>query len=115
MATPPPPGNLQTSTQAENEKGYTALTNVKSGIQQSQQEVQTTMGSLMSAYGGQDGGAFQRLLSDWNGQVDLITKNIGEMMQKLQDTGVQQRNTQQQTTDAIQTSSKSNDVFNQLT
>ncbi|GGZ11581.1 hypothetical protein [Streptomyces nitrosporeus] len=115
MATPPPPGSIQTSAQSENEKGYTALSMVKSGIQQSQQEVRTTMGSLMAAYGGQDGGAFQRLLADWNGQVDLITKNIGEMMQKLQETGVQQRNVQQQTTDSILGSSRSNDVFNQLT
>ncbi|MGW1229339.1 hypothetical protein [Streptomyces sp. NPDC001478] len=115
MTTPPPAGSIQTSAQSENEKGYTALSMVKSGIQQSQQEVRTTMGTLMAAYGGQDGGAFQRLLADWNGQVDLIVKNIGEMMQKLQETGVQQRIVQQQTTDTILGSGRSNDVFEQLT
>lgn len=114
MATPPAPGSIQTSAQSENEKGYTALSMVKSGIQQSQQEVRTTMGTLMAAYGGQDGGAFQRLLADWNAQVDIITKNVGEMMQKLQETGVQQRNLQQHTTDTILTSGRSQNVFDQL-
>ncbi|MFF0742976.1 hypothetical protein ACFYVL_21510 [Streptomyces sp. NPDC004111] len=115
MSTPPaPPGNLQTSSQSENQKGLNALGMVHSGIKTSQEEVRTTMGSLMDAYGGQDGGAFQRLLTDWSSQVDIITKNINEMMQKLQETGTLQRNLQNQTTDSIQVSSRSNDVFASL-
>ncbi|MFJ2705094.1 hypothetical protein ACIO3R_18060 [Streptomyces sp. NPDC087428] len=116
MSTPPaPPGNLQTSSQSENQKGYTALSTVQSGIKQSQEEVRTTMSGLMSAYGGQDGGAYQRLLTDWSGQVDIITKNIGQMIEKLQETGVLQRGLQGRTTETIQSSSRSNDVFGQLT
>ncbi|MBO0914961.1 hypothetical protein OG322_06260 [Streptomyces sp. NBC_01260] len=116
MSTPPaPPGNLQTSSQSENQKGYTALSTVQSGIKQSQEEVRTTMSGLMAAYGGQDGGAYQRLLTDWSGQVDIITKNIGQMIEKLQETGVLQRGLQGQTTETIQSSSRSNDVFGQLT
>uniref|UniRef100_A0AAU2VL00 WXG100 family type VII secretion target n=1 Tax=Streptomyces sp. NBC_00008 TaxID=2903610 RepID=A0AAU2VL00_9ACTN len=113
--TPAPPGNLQTSSQSENQKGYNALGTVKDGIKQSQEEVRTTMSGLMAAYGGQDGGAYQRLLADWSGQVDIITKNIGQMMEKLQETGVHQRTLQGQTTETIQTSTRSNDVFGQLT
>ncbi|MGW7416902.1 hypothetical protein [Streptomyces sp. NPDC054863] len=115
MATPPPPGSLQTSSQSENQKGYNALGNVKSGIEKSQQDVQTTMAALMTAYGGQDGGAFQKLLSDWNGQVDIIKKNIGDMMTRLEQTGLAQKGLQAQTTDIISGSGASNNVFDQLT
>lgn len=113
--TPAEPGNLQTSSQSENQKGYHALSTVQSGIKQSQDEVRTTMNGLMAAYGGQDGGAYQRLLADWSGQVDIITKNINQMMEQLQETGVLQRGLQGRTTEAIQTSSRSNDVFAELT
>ncbi|WP_328723113.1 hypothetical protein OHT52_28865 [Streptomyces sp. NBC_00247] len=112
--TPAPPGNLQTSSQSENQKGYNALSTVQSGIKQSQEEVRTTMSGLMSAYGGQDGGAYQRLLADWTGQVDIITRNINQMMEQLQETGVLQRGLQGQNTETILTSNRSNDVFNQL-
>ncbi|MER5276850.1 hypothetical protein ABT025_13960 [Streptomyces sp. NPDC002809] len=115
MSTPPLPGNLQTSSQAENQKGYQALDQAKRGVQRAQEDVKTTMQGLISAYGGQDGGAFQRLLADWSQQVDLITKNVGDMMQKLEETGVQQRSLQTQTTDTITSAGKSNSVFDTLT
>ncbi|MGW2841529.1 hypothetical protein ACWCWD_27505 [Streptomyces sp. NPDC001493] len=113
--TPAPPGNLQTSSQSENQEGYNALSTVQSGIKQSQEEVRTTMSGLIHAYGGQDGGAYQRLLADWNGQVDIITRNINQMMEQLQETGVLQRGLQGQNTETIVTSSRSNDVLAQLT
>ncbi|MFF7365527.1 hypothetical protein [Streptomyces sp. NPDC008125] len=116
MSNPPaPPGNLQTSSQSENQKGYNALSKGQSGIKQAQEEVRTTMSALTSAYGGQDGGAYQRLLADWSGQVDVITRNINQMMEQLQETGVLQQQLQGQTTETILTSNRSNDVFGQLT
>ncbi|MFE4588291.1 hypothetical protein [Streptomyces laurentii] len=116
MSTPPaPPGSIQTSSQSENQKGYNALSMAQSGIKQSQEDVRTTMGGLMAAYGGQDGGAYQRLLADWSGQVDIITRNIGQMMDKLQETGILQQNVQGQNTEVILSSGRSNDVFDALT
>ncbi|MFF9347599.1 hypothetical protein [Streptomyces sp. NPDC014734] len=105
------PGNLQTSSQNENQKGYNALDQAKRGVTRAQDDVKTTMQGLINAYGGQDGGAFQQLLADWSGQVDLIVKNIGDMMRQLEETGVSQRTIQANTTDLINSSKSSNDVF----
>ncbi|WP_128984514.1 hypothetical protein [Streptomyces roseicoloratus] len=112
MATPP--GNLQSSSQSENQKGNTALTQARTQILQSQDHVKTTMGSLTRTYGGADGTAYRQLLSDWSGQVDLIVRNIDQMIQKLQETSAHQASLQTNTGDQIRTAGAKNNVFDQL-
>ena len=116
MSTPtPPPGNIQTSSQSTNQLGYNALGQAQDGVKRSQEDVRTTMNGLITKYGGEDGGAFQQLLAEWSEQVDVIVKNVGDMMRTLEDTGLAQRRTQGNTTNLIASSKSSNDVFSTLT
>ncbi|MER5888280.1 hypothetical protein ABT160_31035 [Streptomyces sp. NPDC001941] len=108
------PGNLQSSSQSENQKGHTALTQAKTQIQQSQQHVKDTMGGLARSYGGADGRAYQQLLSEWSGQVDIIVRNIDQMVTKLQETSAHQTNLQVNTGDQINYSLRNNNAFNDL-
>ncbi|MFC8271179.1 hypothetical protein ACFUJR_01270 [Streptomyces sp. NPDC057271] len=112
MATPP--GNIQSSSQSENQRGNTALTQARTQILRSQDHVKTTMGSLVRSYGGADGLAYRQLLSDWSGQVDLIVRNIDQMIQKLQETGTHQSKLQVNTGDQIRNAGLTNNAFNQL-
>lgn len=107
MATPPPPGSAQTSDQSENQRGYNALQQAKTGVERAQTDVKTVMDGLIRAYGGADGAAFQGLLNEWSGQVDLITRSMGEMMQTLTETGQAQSRTQGQINDFIQEAKRS--------
>ncbi|WP_335937621.1 WXG100 family type VII secretion target [Streptomyces sp. PTD5-9] len=111
----PPPGNIQTSSQSANQLGYNALGQAQDGVKRSQDDVKTTMSGLVTTYGGEDGGAYQRLLAEWSEQVDVITKNLGDMMRMLEQTGLAQRRTQSNTTNLIASTKSSNDVFSTLT
>ncbi|MFF9076444.1 hypothetical protein ACF1BP_32080 [Streptomyces sp. NPDC014735] len=115
MSTPSPqPGNLQTSSQSANQLGHNALGQAERGVKRSQDDVKTTMQGLITTYGGEDGGAYQRLLADWSTQVDVIVKNIGDMMRTLEETGLAQRTTQRNTTNLIASSKSANDAFSTL-
>ncbi|MFC0596801.1 hypothetical protein [Streptomyces palmae] len=108
MSTPPPAssGNLQTSSQNANQLGWNALSQAQTGVKRSQTDVQTVMGALIKAYGGKDGGAFQSLLNEWSGQVDVITRKMQEMMDALTRTGQAQTKTQSEIEDLIVTAKK---------
>ncbi|MFK8908913.1 hypothetical protein [Streptomyces sp. YS-3] len=108
------PENLQSSSQSENQKGNTALSQARTQIQQSQEHVKTTMGTLVRSYGGADGRAYQQLLSEWSGQVDVIVRNIDQMIHKLQETGAHQANLQVTTGDQINRSMRTNHAFTEL-
>ncbi|MGW6391736.1 WXG100 family type VII secretion target [Streptomyces sp. NPDC055103] len=107
MATPPPPGSTQTSSQSENQRGYNALFQAKDGVQRAQEDVKSVMGGLIRAYGGSDGTAFQSLLNEWSGQVDVITRSMSEMMQTLTETGQAQSRTQGEINDFIEAARRS--------
>ncbi|MEU9618304.1 MULTISPECIES: hypothetical protein [unclassified Streptomyces] len=107
MATPPPPGNTQTSAQSENQRGYNALSQAKEGVTRAQNDVKTVMDGLIRAYGGADGAAFQSLLNEWSGQVDVITRSMGEMMQTLTETGQAQSRTQAEINEFIAAAKRS--------
>ncbi|NBM18429.1 hypothetical protein [Streptomyces sp. GC420] len=101
MATPPP-GNTQSSNQSENQRGYNALFQARDGVTRAQNDVKTVMEGLIRAYGGADGAAFQSLLNEWSGRVDVITRSMGEMMQTLTETGQAQARTQAEINDFIE-------------
>ena len=77
---------LQQSEEGATRNGIMALQMAYSGVLTAQQHVQGTKGDLGLAYGGSDGGGFQRLLEQWDGHVDTILINLDRMVDELNET-----------------------------
>ncbi|MFF4168851.1 hypothetical protein [Streptomyces sp. NPDC001744] len=102
MTTPPPVGNTQTSSQSENQRAYNALWQAKDGVGRSRADVETVMNGLINTYGGSDGTAFRELLRSWTDEVEVITRSMGDLMQKLTETGMAQTRTQSEINEFIE-------------
>ncbi|MEU7467502.1 hypothetical protein AB0A94_02875 [Streptomyces sp. NPDC044984] len=63
--------------------------------------MQSTSATLANAYGGVDGGEFQKLLSQWNGYVDTILRNMNQMIDELEETLKSNQLLQSSTVDRI--------------
>ncbi|MEK8145863.1 hypothetical protein NKH18_45385 [Streptomyces sp. M10(2022)] len=93
-----------------------ALEMAFSGIQNSRQDVESMKFNLSSGYKGTDGGAFQELLRKWDSQAEIITRNVRDMIDTLNDTLKHQRHEQSANNDSVQqASNESESVFNALT
>ncbi|WP_251075627.1 hypothetical protein [Streptomyces sp. ISL-12] len=77
--------------------------------------MQSTSGDLSTAYQGADGGKFQALLAEWDRLVDIIRKNMEQMIDELNNTLRDNQLMQSTATDAIdQQASRAPSVFDAL-
>jgi uncharacterized protein YukE len=95
--------------------GVNALEMAFSGIQKCRQDVENMKFNLSSGYKGSDGGAFQDLLRRWDDQAEVISKNVRDMVDTLNDTLKQQGLQQGSNNDSVQQAyNQSESVFNAL-
>ncbi|MFF4014690.1 hypothetical protein [Streptomyces sp. NPDC001843] len=91
----------QQSSESSTQRGINALEQAHSAISRSKQDVDDTKHSLSSTYTGGDGHGYQDLLTAWDEQCQIILNNLQDMIDKLQRSGTQHRQTQSAATDAI--------------
>jgi early secretory antigenic target protein ESAT-6 len=106
---------MQKSSYTATVNGIRALDMALKGVDRIRKDVDSTGARLMSGYRGSDGGQFQKLLTQWDDQANVITKNLKDMMEALNNTLRVHGETQRTTNDWVGTSSqKSSAVFDTL-
>ncbi|KUJ41124.1 hypothetical protein ACWDR2_27695 [Streptomyces sp. NPDC003631] len=109
-------GDGQQSSEQATRNGIQALESAFSGIMKSRQDVDGTRATLSSGYQGSDGGQYGQLLQQWDEQVNVILRNLEDMVDKLNTSLVEHGKTQGSSNDAINQAYNSSDaVFHQLT
>ncbi|MGC9501096.1 WXG100 family type VII secretion target [Streptomyces sp. WG7] len=93
---------LQQSEEGATRNGIQALEMAHTGVQRCQQDVQATRNNLGTSYGGSDGGAFGKLLDQWDQNVDTILLNLNRMVEELNETLREHGLTQGATNEVIQ-------------
>ncbi|MET9886706.1 hypothetical protein ABZZ20_26925 [Streptomyces sp. NPDC006430] len=78
--------NGQQSSVTSTRNGIMALEQAFSGIMRIRTDVNSTQHALGSGYQGSDGGGFQKLLTAWDAQVDVILRNLDSMVDTLNQT-----------------------------
>lgn len=73
----------QHSEEAPTRNGINALETAYSAVQRILQDVEGTKNNLSSSYQGSDGGAYGRLLDQWDDQVVIILNNLEGMIDRL--------------------------------
>jgi uncharacterized protein YukE len=76
-------GNGQQSNETATRNGIQALESAFNGILKSRQDVDSTRATLASGYQGSDGGQFGQLLAQWDEQANVISRNLEQMIDKL--------------------------------
>ncbi|MYQ82179.1 hypothetical protein GTY51_00430 [Streptomyces sp. SID4936] len=110
-----PGGNLQQSSESSTRNGIQALEAAYSGILKSRQDVDNTRNNLSKGYQGSDGGQYGALLKQWDDQVNIILRNLEDMVDKLNTSLVEHGKTQGSSNDAInQAYSASQKAFDDL-
>lgn len=108
-------GGQQSSAQAT-AKGVTALQAAQDGVARCRRDVDSTRNDLARGYQGSDGAEFGKLLAKWDEQCSVIQKNLGEMIEALQQSMVQHGKVQTASTEAVRQASQASDaVFQTLT
>lgn len=107
---------MQKSSRTATLNGIKALDMALKGVDRIRRDVDSTGARLMAAYRGSDGGQFQKLLAQWDDQANVITKNLNDVMEELNNTLRAHGETQRTTNDWVDTSrQKSSNVFDTLT
>ncbi|MFF4579875.1 hypothetical protein [Streptomyces sp. NPDC001389] len=76
-------GGEQQSSELATRNGVQALEMAFSGILRCRQDVDHIAGQLATSYGGTDGSKFGELLRAWDGQANIILKNLESMVEAL--------------------------------
>ncbi|MEU3185081.1 hypothetical protein ABZ707_12895 [Streptomyces sp. NPDC006923] len=106
---------MQQSEARATQNGVNALEQAFTGIQNSRQDVENMKFNLASGLKGSDGKAYQDLLKQWDDQAEIISRNVREMIDTLNETLRQQGLTQGSSNEAInQAYSQSQSVFDAL-
>lgn len=109
-----PTGKQQSQADATR-NGVTALEQAFSGVQRCRQDVENMKHNLSSGYSGSDGGAFQKLLERWDQQAEIISNNLQNMIETLNETLKAQGQQQGSSNQAIQEAySRSEAIFEAL-
>ena len=107
--------SLQRAEEQATRNGIEALETAFSGVQNRRQEVENTKHGMMSALQGSDGNAFQKLLDSWDEHAEIISKNLQDMINQLNDTLTAQGLTQGSSNEAVnQAYSQSATIFDNL-
>lgn len=106
---------MQKSSRSATVNGIKALDMALKGVDRIRKDVESTGATLRTNYRGVDGGKFSSLLAQWNQQADIISKNLAEVMDELNNTLRAHGETQRTTSDWVDASgSKSSAVFDAL-
>ncbi|MEU5834901.1 hypothetical protein ABZ820_14675 [Streptomyces diacarni] len=106
---------MQRAEEQATRNGIQALEMAFSGVQSRRQDVENTKHGMISALQGSDGGAFQKLLDSWDEHAEIISKNLQDMINQLNETLRGQGLTQGSSNDAInQAYSQSQSIFDGL-
>nr|WSX54014.1 hypothetical protein OG409_36905 [Streptomyces sp. NBC_00974] len=76
-------GGVQQSNELATRNGIQALEMAYSGILRCRADVDGIAGQLAKSYGGNDGNRFRDLLHNWDGQANVILKNLESMVEAL--------------------------------
>ncbi|MET9888563.1 hypothetical protein ABZZ20_36730 [Streptomyces sp. NPDC006430] len=76
-------GGVQQSNELATRNGVQALEMAYSGILRCRQDVDGIAGQLAASYGGTDGSKFGDLLRAWDGQANVILRNLESMVEAL--------------------------------
>ncbi|GAA2328104.1 hypothetical protein [Streptomyces cuspidosporus] len=107
--------SMQRAEEQATRNGIQALEMAFSGVQSRRQDVENTKHGMMQALQGSDGGAFQKLLDSWDEHAEIISKNLQDMINQLNETLTQQGLTQGSSNEAIdQAYSQSATIFDNL-
>jgi early secretory antigenic target protein ESAT-6 len=107
---------LQKSEENATRNGIQALEMAYSGVLRCRQDVEATRFSLSTAYQGSDGGAFGKLIKEWEDQADIILQNVEDMVTALNATLAEHGLQQGSSNEAINAAyGKSTQVFDALT
>jgi hypothetical protein len=110
-----PMAAVQQSTEQATLNGISALEMAHAGITRCREDVQGTQGTLSAGYQGSDGKGFYDLLTLWDDQVEVILKNLQDVIDSLEISNRTHGQTQSGATDGIVTAvSASNGVFDAL-
>ncbi|MFE6904676.1 hypothetical protein ACFVFJ_49470 [Streptomyces sp. NPDC057717] len=108
-------GNGQQSNEQSTRNGIRALESAFSGIMKSRQDVDGTRATLSRGYQGSDGGQYGQLLKQWDDQVNIVLKNLEDMIDKLNTSLAEHNKSQGASNDAINhAANASNSAFNTL-
>ncbi|WP_328583212.1 hypothetical protein [Streptomyces sp. NBC_00370] len=103
------------SQQEENatRNGINALEQAFSGVQRSRQELENTKNNV--GVGGDVGGNFRALLDKWDDQAEIISKNLRDMVNELNNTLQQSGQTRGSANDDVnQAYQRADSIFNAL-
>jgi uncharacterized protein YukE len=110
-----PMAGMQRAEEQATRNGIQALEMAFSGVQSRRQDVENTKHGMISALQGSDGGAFQKLLDSWDEHAEIISKNLQDMINQLNETLRAQGMTQGSSNEAInQAYSQSQSIFDNL-
>ncbi|MFE4453474.1 hypothetical protein [Streptomyces sp. NPDC056796] len=111
-----PENNIRTGDEQATRNGIQALESAFTGVLRSRQDVEAMRNNLSAGYKGSDGGLFQQLIADWEGQAEKILRGLREVINSLNTTLTAMNENQGSSNEAINNAYKqSNDLFNQLT
>lgn len=106
---------MQRAEEQATRNGIQALEMAFSGVQSRRQDVENTKHGMIQALQGSDGGAFQKLLDSWDENAEIISKNLQDMINQLNETLRAQGMTQGSSNEAInQAYSQSQTIFDGL-
>ncbi|MFD8863806.1 hypothetical protein ACFV1F_05345 [Streptomyces sp. NPDC059590] len=106
---------LTRSEESATRNGISATEQTFSNIQLSRQDVENTKINVGNAYGGSDGQKYQDLLRQWDDQAEVISKNLSDVIDQLNETLRQNNLTQGSQNDAVdQQYSQSQSIFDAL-
>ncbi|MFJ9031030.1 hypothetical protein ACIRQP_21360 [Streptomyces sp. NPDC102274] len=109
-------GMGQQSNEQATRNGIQALESAFSGILKSRQDVDGTRATLSRGYQGSDGAMYGQLLQQWDQQVNVILKNLEDMIGKLNTSLVEHNKSQGSSNESInQAFSASDAAFQTLT
>ncbi|MER5936922.1 hypothetical protein ABT121_06310 [Streptomyces sp. NPDC001928] len=104
---------LSQQTEGDTRNGINALEQAFSAVQRSRQEVENT--KYQVGMGGSTGGKYQELLTKWDNQAEVISRNLKEMIDELNNTLRESGLTEGSTNDTVnQAYQQSQSVFDTL-
>ncbi|MFB8775233.1 hypothetical protein [Streptomyces broussonetiae] len=108
-------GGMQQSQAQATRNGIQALESAFTGVQNCRQDVENMKFNLASGLKGSDGKAFQDLLKLWDDQAEIISRNVRDMVDTLNETLRVQGMTQGSNNEAVNTAyHQSQAVFDAL-
>ncbi|KAK1183468.1 WXG100 family type VII secretion target [Streptomyces sp. NBS 14/10] len=79
-------GSLTRSAESATRNGISSTEEAFSNIQVCRQDVESTKMNLGNAYGGSDGKKYQELMQQWDDQAEVISKNLNDVIDQLNET-----------------------------